>query len=376
MTFPLPVTQINLPPGMIDLGLGDPSFDLLPLDLLGRAAAECFARRDPAFLQYGLEQGNAYFRAALADFLSRGYGFPIDPDSLFVTAGASGGLDLLCSLFTRPGDLVFVEEPTYFLALRIFADHGLRVISIETDSQGLLIEALEERLKEARPRLVYVIPTFQNPSGRTLPAARRTRLVELARRHDFLLVADEVYHFLGYTRRPPLPMAAYVRDGNLVSLQSFSKILAPGLRLGWLQAEAGILQRLSGCGLLDSGGGLNPFASAVVREAIENGGLAANIERLRAVYRRRLAFMDAALRRLLPGAAYTPPQGGFFFWLRLPGVDAVLLRQQARARRVDLRPGVLFSGRGGLGEYLRLSFSFYPEAEIEEGLQRLAACLA
>ncbi len=376
MTFPLPVTQINLPPGMIDLGLGDPSFDLLPLDRLRRAAADCFARRDPAFLQYGLEQGNAYFRAALADFLSRGYGFPVDPDSLFVTSGASAGLDLLCTLFTRPGDLIFVEEPTYFLVLRIFADHGLNILSLETDSDGLVVEALEERLKEARPRLVYVIPTFQNPSGRTLSAERRARLADLAAEYDFLLVADEVYHFLGYHRLPPRPLAAYAGNGRVVSLNSFSKIFAPGLRLGWLQAEAGLIRRLVGCGLLDSGGGMNPFASAVVREVIEGGGLAANIEELRAVYRQRLAFMDAALRRLLPAAEYTPPEGGFFFWARLPGVDAVALRQQARARQVDIRPGALFSGRGGLGDYLRLSFSFYAEPEIEAGLRRLAECLA
>lgn len=375
MTSPLPVTQINLPPGMIDLGLGDPSFDLLPLDLLHRAAEACFARRDPAFLQYGLEQGNGYFRAALAAFLSRGYGFAVHADSLFVTAGASGGLDLLCSLFTRPGDAVFVEQPTYFLALRIFADHGLTLMPVETDADGLIVEALEARLKEARPRLVYVIPTFQNPSGRTLSAERRRRLAELARVHDFLLVADEVYHFLGYTRQPPPSFAYYTQDGNVISLNSFSKILAPGLRLGWLQAEASLLQKLTACGLLDSGGGLNPFAAAVVREAIETGGLEANLEKLKAVYHQRLACMDAALRRHLSGAEYRLPEGGFFFWVRLPGVDTAALRTQARARLADLRPGALFSSRSGLTEWMRLSFSFYPEAQLEEGIRRLAACL-
>lgn len=375
MNASLPVTQINLPAGMIDLGLGDPAFDLLPLDLLRQAAADCFARREPDFLQYGLEQGNGYFRAALADFLTRGYGFPVDPEALFVTNGVSGGLDLLCSLFTRPGETVFVEEPTYFLALRIFADHDLHVVPVETDAGGLIVEALEKKLKEIRPRLVYLIPTFQNPSGRTLTAERRTRLAQLARQHDFLLLADEVYHFLGYTRQPPSSFAGYTQDGNVITLQSFSKILAPGLRLGWLQAEAKIIQRLTGCGLLDSGGGLNPFTSAVVREVIESGGLAANIEKLKATYARRLTFMDAALRRHLPGAEYILPEGGFFFWVRLPGVDAAALRARTRAQQADFRPGLLFSARRGLSEYLRLSFAFYAEQEIEEGLRRLAKCL-
>ncbi|MBN2385540.1 MAG: PLP-dependent aminotransferase family protein [Anaerolineales bacterium] len=375
MTDPSLVTQIRTPPGTIDLGLGDPPFDLLPLDLLRRAAADAFAHRDPHFLQYGLEQGSLPFRAHLADFLARGYGFPISAESLFVTPGASGGLDLLCTLFTRPGQTVLVEEPSYFLALRIFADHGLQVVSIETDADGLLIEALEAQLKRVHPALVYTIPSFQNPSGRTLPAVRRERLVELAHDHDFLLVADEVYHFLGTTRQPPASFSAYAQEANVVALNSFSKILAPGLRLGWLQANPGLIQQLAGCGLLDSGGGLSPFTSAVVGEVIASGGLEAHINKLQAIYRERLRFMDATLRRALPGAEYALPEGGYFFWARLPGVDTSALRERARARRVDLRPGKLFSSRGGLGEYMRLSFAFYEEEQVEEGLQRLAQCL-
>jgi DNA-binding transcriptional MocR family regulator len=172
-----------------------------------------------------------------------------------------------------------------------------------------------------------------------------------------------------------MPFSGYTQGGNVVSLRSFSKILAPGLRLGWLQADAAILQKLTGCGLLDSGGGLAPFPSAVVREVVESGGLEANIAKLKAIYTERLRFMDAALRRALPGAEYALPEGGYFFWVRLPGVDTSALRERARARQVDLRPGKLFSGRGGLGEYMRLSFAFYEEEQVEEGLQRLAKCL-
>jgi DNA-binding transcriptional MocR family regulator len=376
MTIPLPVTQINLPPDFIDLGIGDPQLSLLPAELIRQSAETCFARNDPSFLQYGAEQGNGYFRLALAKFLSGGFGFAVEPDSLFVTSGVSGGLDLICTLFTQPGDTIFVEEPTYFLALRIFADHGLRLVPIPTDEDGLILDALEEKLTETRPKFLYIVPTFQNPSGHTLSQERRERLVTLCQEGDFLIVADEVYHFLNYSLQPPEAFASWTGIRNLISLGSFSKILAPGLRLGWIQAEASRIRRLVTCGLLDSGGGMNPFTSAVVQGILENGELEKHILSLKATYLARLSAMDAALRRYLPGARYTIPQGGYFFWVRLPGdADAEELLLKAKEFKVGFRPGVRFSSQGGLQPYVRLSFSFYESQEIEEGVKRLGQAL-
>ena len=376
MTTDLPTSQIKIPPGTIDLGLGDPPFSLLPLDLLRRAAEIRFAEEDPAFLQYGAEQGDGRFRLALADFLSRGYEVPVEAGSLFVTNGVSNGLDLICSLFTQAGDVIFVEEPSYFLALRIFADHKLRVVSIDTDENGLVLEDLEAKLQQHRPKLLYLIPTFQNPSGHSLPQERRDRLVELCQQQDFVILADEVYHFLSYSGAPPRPFAARADLTNVISLGSFSKILAPGLRLGWVQANADTIERLAGCGLLDSGGGLNPFTSGIVCQVIESGGVEQNISKLREIYRARVELMDAALTRYLPGASYLVPGGGYFFWVRLAGgADSLELRQRARSSQVDFRPGALFSSRGGLGDFVRLCFIFHEPAEIEEGLRRLGACL-
>lgn len=376
MTLPLMTSQVNTPPGVIDLGAGNPPFSLLPVDLLHDAAQACFSHRDPAFLQYGAEQGDGYTRLALAGFLSRNLGLPVDPGNLFITSGISNALDLLCTLFTRAGDTIFVEEPSYFLALRIFTDHGLKVVSIDTDEDGLVIESLEEKLREHQPKFLYVIPTYQNPSGHTLTEERRARLVDLARKHDFLILADEVYHFLHYESPPPKALAAWTEDPHVLSLGSFSKILAPGLRLGWIQAHAEKIQKLSGCGLLDSGGGLNPFTSAIVREVIESGGLAQNIERLKDIYRSKLKVMDAALRRELPELTWKIPQGGYFFWVRLPrGLDAAELNQKAMENKLIFRPGVRFSSRDGLRDYFRLSFVFYEPEEIEEGIVRLKKCL-
>jgi DNA-binding transcriptional MocR family regulator len=372
----LPIAQINTPAGFIDLGRGDPQFALLPLDLLRDAAQSCLSQPEPAILQYGTVQGDGYFRTALADFLSARYGFPVSYESLFVTAGISSALDLTCTLFTRPGDTIFVEEPSYFFALRIFADHGLRVVSIRTDEAGLDLTDLARALQESRPKFLYLIPTFQNPSGHTLPQERREQLLALAEQHNFLILADEVYQFLGYTQKPPQSFAAYLDSEHVISLGSFSKILAPGLRLGWLQSHPKIIERFANSGLLDSGGGMNPFTSAIVRGVIESGGLDRNIAKLVDVYGRRVQAMDASLRRHLPQAEFVTPHGGYFFWVRLPEVDAQELQKQAQGQDVGLRPGILFSSQNGLRDYFRLSISFYEESEIEEGIIRLKKCLA
>ena len=373
----MPVTQINLSHDVIDLGIGDPDNGLLPLELLHRSAEAYFASGDFRPMQYGLEQGNGHFREELAGFLSKAYRTRMDPGLLFVTSGASSALDLICTLYTRPGDAIFIEEPSYFLALRIFADHGLQAVPIPIDDDGLFLEALEEKLIDHHPKFVYTIPTFQNPSGRTLSQRRREKLVEFAQRYNFLLVADEVYHFLGYTQAPPPPFALFATDvEQVISVSSFSKILAPGLRLGWIQAHRAVIKRLAGSGLLDSGGGMNPLLSALVMGLIESGGLEQNIQRLRTEYASRLAALDAALSQHLPQVEYTVPHGGFFFWARLPGVDAAELRSRAKGFNVGIRQGALFSSRKGLSDFFRLAFCYYGPQDIEEGITRLRDCLA
>ncbi len=372
----LQTVQTLIPPGFIDLGVGNPQLELLPLALLRDAAQDRLSQNGNEFLQYGAEQGDGYFRDALAKFLTPRYGFPISHDELFVTAGVSSALDLLCTLFTRPGDTIFVEEPTYFLALRIFADHGLRVASIRTDETGLDFDDLSRALKKHRPKFFYIIPTFQNPSGQTLHAEQRRRLVSLAQQHGFLILADEVYQFLGYTETPPTSFGVFINSEQVIALNSFSKILAPGLRLGWMQSHPSIIRKINACGLLDSGGGMNPFTSAIVQKIVENGGLAGNIAKLVNALRERAKVMAEALRAQLPRARFTAPRGGYFFWVRLPGVDMQEVRRKAQSYQVGLRPGILFSSQNGLRDYMRLSVSFYEGRQIEEGIWRLKNCIA
>jgi len=372
----LSTIQIQTPPGVIDLGRGDPPLSLLPLDLIRESAQIRLSGNDNSFLQYGTEQGDGYLLLALSNFLTKNYGLNVQPENLFITNGISNALDLICTLCTQAGDTVLVEEPSYFLALRIFADHHLNVVSIDTDENGLIPASLEEKLSESRPQFLYLIPSFHNPTGYSLSQERRERVVQLAKEHDLLIVADEVYHFLNYGSQPFTPIAFHTDAKNVISLGSFSKILAPGLRLGWLQAHPDIIKRFAACGLLDSGGGMNPFTSAVVRGVIESGGLENNIGKLRHIYQNQVAAMDEALRLHLRDAVYKVPQGGYFFWVRLNDrVNASELRKKVSTFKVDFRPGALFSSRNGLENYMRLCFIHYEVDDIQEGILRLKECL-
>ena len=366
--------QVNVSDDIINFGFGLPSSSLLPVDIMRQAADHRLAQGDSSLLQYGAEQGDGHFLLALADFLKDGYGQSVQADNLFVTAGISQALDFICTMFTQPNDTVFVEEPTYFLALRIFADHQLNVISLPTDENGLIIDALEEKLAQQQPVFVYTIPTFHNPTGITLSHERRERLVELSQEHNFLIVADEVYQLLNYSTTPPPPMASYIESETVLSLASFSKILAPGLRLGWIQAAPALLKPLIGSGLLDSGGALNHFTSNLVRSVIELGLLGKHLAHLKTTYDQRVVALNAALRQHMPDwVTFTKPAGGFFFWLCLPEeMDTQQLLVEARQQHgVGFQPGIKFSSQQSQRNYLRLSFSFYQVDQLKEGVERL-----
>ena len=363
----------------INLGLGHPSDDLLPTDLLRRAAEVRLAESATPLLQYGSGQGNADFLGALGDFLADAHGVSISPEHLLVTNGASQALDLICTVLTQPGDTVFVGEPSYFLALGIFAEHGLNVVSIPVDSEGVQTAALEEALAQHAPVFFYTIPTFQNPSGVTLSASRRERLLELSRAYNFFIIADEVYQLLNFAAERPALLATLAEDvaedAKVFSLGSFSKILAPGLRLGWIQASEAVLEPLIHSGLLTSGGGLNPFTSGLVRVILERGWQAEHLDSLREVYRGRANVLVSALREHIPEAQFDIPEGGYFVWVRLEDTDTNLLHKEAERHGVSFQAGERFSSQNSLQNALRLSFSHYSPDAIREGVGRLRAAL-
>ncbi len=359
--------------GVINFSVGQPSADLLPLKLLAGGCERFFVDAAPFDLNYGQRQGDARFRTALAAFLAGCAGTPVDPDSLMLTGGISQALDFACGRLAKAGDVAFVEEPSYPYAFQIFRDHGLEVVGVPVDAGGMDVDALERLLARHRPALVYTIPAFHNPTGRVLERARRERLAALSREHGFTILADEVYQLLYHGAPPPPSFGTLVTAGNVVALGTFSKILAPALRLGWLQATPSLLQRLLASGALVSGGNFNHFTSHVVRKILEAGELAPFVATLRARYAERAQAMDAALRKHLSGVArWEKPGGGYFFWLELPeGADAAALTAAASAAGTGFLPGAACSSAGGLRHCLRLSFAHYSVADIHEGIARL-----
>jgi 2-aminoadipate transaminase len=365
------ITQLNVSGDVIDLGIGQPGSDVLPLELLGQASAHALEHSPRDILQYGADAGDDYFRSTLATFLTEQYKEKVGPESLLTTNGISQALGMICTLFTKPGDAIIVEEPTYFLALNIFADYDLKIISLSVDSNGLKVDELEPLLVKHKPKFIYTIPTFQNPSGVTLSYERRKRLLELAEKYDVLILADEVYHLLNYTQTPPKPLGCFESE-HVLSLGSFSKILAPGLRLGWIQTSVKLRERLESYGVIASGGGLNPFTSAVVRSALELGLQANYLAHLKKLYTERSRVLVKALHEHFLNYQVDDVQGGYFVWMNVAGTDASKLLQQARLNKVGFQPGVKFSSQGSLTNYLRLCFAFYDNAKLREGVKRLS----
>ena len=366
------------PSGGIDLALGHPGVDLLPLDALRAAAAGGLAG-EPSLLQYGAERGSPAFRKRLAELLRRVGGQSDDPARLLVTSGASQALDLLCTLHARAGDVVLVEDPSYHLALRIFADHGLEVVGLEGDAHGVRPDALEAALARPevadRARLLYLVPRFGNPTGASLGAGRAAQVSEIAARAGLTVLSDEVYRLLGFGGDAPPSLATPDRP-HVLALQSFSKVLAPGLRLGWIEGDPARLDVVEASGLLQSGGGLAPLSEALVGELLASGEAVRHLERLRRVYEARAAALTDALAAELPEARFGRPQGGYFVWVHLPGLDADGLLDVAAPAGVRFAPGRRFRPDGRPDDHLRLSFSHHPPERLREAVRRLAAAVA
>jgi DNA-binding transcriptional MocR family regulator len=377
----LPDIQLALRPGIVEFGWGHPAAELLPVDGLAAATAAALAA-GPNALAYGAEQGPGRLIAALAAWLERQEGQPVTAERIFVTAGVSSGLDLLCGLLTRPGDTALVEAPAYHLALRIFQDCGLELIPVAADAAGLRPDALGQALETLQasgrsPRFLYTTPTFGNPTGICLAAERRAAIVALTEAANCVVLEDDVYRSLWYDAPPPPPLAAYGRTEGVIRLGSFSKILAPGLRLGWLSASPEIVQRCVLSGVLDSGGGQSHFAAHVAAAFMAQGRLEAHVAQLRAAYQARRDTLLAALAYYLPGdCAWLAPGGGFFVWVRLPeGMDSAAFLPLAEAHGVSFVPGARFAPGGGCSDYFRLAFSLLAPAEMALGAERLGRAI-
>ena len=358
---------------------------LIPIGQIQAAADEALRRYGAMALNYGVERGCGLLLAFLQDRLIRDERLQVDMDALMLTVGASGGLDAVCRLFTRPGDTVLVEGPTYHEALALIRDYPVQVATVPMDDDGLIVEALDKQLQELssqdiHPRLLYTIPSFQNPSGVTLSGERRPAVVELARQYGVLIVEDDVYRDLTFDPSPPLSLFALDagnRGRNVIRLGSFSKILAPGLRIGWLMAPPEIVTQLACFGLSASGGGSNPFSAFVTAVFCQNGWLEPHIAHLVEVYRRRRDVMLTTLQDVMPDQIlWTRPAGGFFVWLTLPEhLRARDVLKRAHEHNVTFLTGEPFFAGDGGEHNIRLPFSYIPPAEMKTGIRALASVI-
>ncbi len=387
---PLASVQAAGPPGTISFTYGLPDPATFPVDDLRRAADRVFRERPQLALQYGPEQGYGplidYLRAKLA----REEGLELERPQIMLCGGSSQALDHLSTIFTRPGDDVLVEAPTYHESIQLLRDHGLQPLQIPMDSDGLMLDALAERLEDLdkrrvrtgsgprkRPLLLYVIPNFQNPSGITLAAERRRPLLALAERHNLLLIEDDVYRDLAYEGTVPPSLFALDGGRRVLRIGSFSKILAPGLRLGWLMGPDGHIRRLIGSGLRCMGGGANPLVANTLAEYCRQRRMEQHIAHLRDVYReRRDAMLTALEKHMPPGVTWTRPSGGCFVWLSLPDpLRAIEVAEQAKKAKLLIPVGDPFFAEGPTGQHLRLAFSYVAPDKIKEGIVTLGRVL-
>jgi 2-aminoadipate transaminase len=382
MAVTLPEIQLVLRPGVVELGWGHPDPALLPVAAVAAAAATTMAEHGQIALAYGAEQGPGRLITALRERLGRIEGVAPPADQLMITGGTSQALDMLCAQLSRPGDVALVEAPTYHLALRIFRDRGLRLIAVPGDALGLHVEAAQAMLQMLRTRgervaFLYLVSNFSNPSGASLAPERRYALAMYARQNGLTVIEDDAYGELWYDLPPAPAIYNLMPGGPIVRLGSFAKVLAPGLRLGWMLADPALVRRCTGAGVLDSGGCVNQFTAHLVATLIAQGQLDAHVAQARAAWRERRNIMLAALARHLPASCnWNPALGGYFIWVRLPPIlHAGALLPVAEAAGVAYLPGERFFAEGGGQHYLRLSFSLLPPEQIEVGIARLGGVL-
>lgn len=379
------MTSHDLPQGMtentISLLLGHPD----PATLFTPELREAMQRvvsspQSYTALQYGPEQGTQSLINVLVEKIQREQDLPLQSANLMVVAGSTHAVDMIARLYARPGGVVLVEAPTYVDALHIFRDHQIELCSIPMDEDGLIPSELEKQLARLHssgkfPSMLYTIPNFHNPTGSTLSEARRIEIIRLARQYGFLIMEDDVYRDLSFEGAVPASFYALANGDQVLSIGSFSKTLAPGLRLGWLLGSEDAIQRCINCGTMQMGGGANPFAARIVAEYCRSGSWERHIAHVQSLYKMRRDVALSALGQHMPSAVgWTHPAGGFFTWLSLPkNVFAQDVKRLALQEGVSLAAGEGFFVNPADGEHhLRLAYSCAAPNDIDTGISILA----
>jgi 2-aminoadipate transaminase len=367
-------------PGLVSLAGGSPYLQSLPLDRLAATAAVIIADEGLTALQYGSGQGTEELRTQVCEVMAAEGILDALPQNVVITAGSQSAQDVATKVFCNPGDVVLVENPTYVGALNTFEAYQVQVETVEMDSAGLVPDLLEAKIKALQAagksiKFLYTIPNFNNPSGITLAAERRQQVVDICRKANILVLEDNPYGLLRFDGEPLAPLRA-ANPADVIYMGSFSKIFAPGLRIGWALVPEHLQRRyyLASEAVTLCPPTLNQMlVSAYLRDYDWKG----QIETYRGLYAERCRAMLAALEDHMPaGASWTSPEGGFFVWVTLPeGVDTYPLLKKAIDAGVVFIPGAAFTPSAEPSNKLRLAFSAVPPDAIAEGVRRLAPVL-
>lgn len=367
------ILKVTAQPEIISFAGGLPAPELFPVEAISNAAQHVLASEGSQALQYGESEGYRPLREWIAAEMGR-RGVPVPARDVLVTSGSQQVLDLVGKALLNPGDVVLTENPTYLAAIQAFQTMQATFVPVPTDGNGLIPEAIPELIRQHRPKFLYTIPTFQNPTGVTLTRERRQQLAAIAAEHGLTILEDDPYGQLRYRGEDIPPVKHWDTSDRVLYASTFSKTIAPGLRTGWVVAPSEIYSRLL---MLKQASDLHTSSldQRVAHAFLTQSDATGHVASIRRVYGERFAVMDAALREEMPpGFSWTRPDGGMFLWITGPqGLDGVALLERAIARHVAFVPGRdFFPGTGGTN-FLRLNFSNSTPDRIREGVRRLAA---
>jgi len=370
------ILKVTASPDVISFAGGLPAPELFPVDAVARSAQAVLSADGPAALQYGVTEGHLPLREWVCSHLAATVGLSVIPDDILITNGSQQALDLLAKVLLDPGDLVVTENPAYLGALQAFQSYEARVTGLASDEHGLRPDALRSFLETSpvRPKFLYLIPNYQNPTGVTLSAARRAEIVQIAAHHRLPVLEDDPYGAIRFSGEALPALATFPGARDCVYLGTSSKILAPGLRVAWLVVTDRALREKLTAAKQASDLHTSSFAQRLVHHYVSQPGvLAAHVTTLCSVYAQRRDVMLAALARELPtGCTWTRPSGGLFLWVTLPAhFDTTELLAIAAREKIAFVPGAPFWVGEPVRNTLRLNFSNATEPRINEGLARL-----
>lgn len=370
------ILKLTQQPDVISFGGGLPSPDSFPVRSLERIVAGGFGPTFASLMQYATTEGYPPLLEFLATWVKE-RGIDATPDQICALTGSQQGIELACKALLDPGDAVLVESPTYLAALQVIRLYQGRPVSVACDQEGMSPDALREAIKKERPKLIYVVPTFRNPSGETWSADRRREIAQLAAEAGVPIVEDDPYGLLRYDGEPVPALKAMDPGENVIYLGSFSKIISPGLRVGYAIAPPSLLRPMViGKQAVDVH--TSTLSQWIVSEFCRSAEFTEHIERVRADYRVKRDAMLRALETHFPGGVHwTRPEGGLFLWVTLPeGASTSMLLREALKERVAFIPGTPFFADGSGENTMRLNFSNATLEKIEEGISRIGKVLA